>query len=203
MKSILHNSEKLLDPTALPTSFDYDKNLSFYRTARFDMSSSRTATRLEVIDASPYTDYSKPAWLNKDGFGYVLTATRSPATMALRCTASGQAQIVLRGMQLKTEQGRRIPCWIAYNLVIINGEEQLPHPVSLHHDRPHIINLEMVEGVEYAISIDWTTANLSSDELYLKDYEHRSKYVDSGEPVSKAPKPRAKLLAKLRRRLKL
>ena len=161
----------------LGETFDDNPIIKRYKAARVDIRSSDENAQFEIHDYWPDTDVSQPAWLNKKGFGYVLTLSRSISLISLRCTSSGLVRITLRGVDLRTKNGRHVPVWVEYKSLQINGLEYLETPTLVNHDQPRNFDIMMHEGDEFAILVTYSPANPVSDELFEKDYRFRSRYL--------------------------
>ena len=91
--------------------------------------------------------------------------------------------VSLRGLDVRDDEGKRIPYWIDYTCLEVDGELVFAEPDSqvAWHDRPYRYKREVRDGEEVSISLAWRPFNDGerlrdrNSELFVKNEELRAR----------------------------
>ena len=142
-------------------------------TARIDVKNVGTeGNSLNVLDVSDSSaSVESPAWFrDASGVGRVVKSGAGNLDLCLRCVGNGELQIRLRGQDVKGPDGKRIPVWIDYTSLVVDGELLLSEPVAAWHDKPFVVKRPVKDGQIVSVSLSWH----SHDEQALRATTTRS-----------------------------
>ena len=99
----------------------------------------------------------KPAWFQKNGVGYVITSCGSKLEFTARATVDGQMRLWLRGMDIrdKADKSKRMPYWIDYTALTVNGQKILDTLTPAWHDKSYHYNINVKAGDEVRVQVEW------------------------------------------------
>ena len=130
---------------------------------------------------------NKPKWfINEKGVGAVIEASNSKQKLSIKIIKDGKLQFSFRGQDKKNSKGVRMPVWIDYKSIKIDGKEILSSPIKTWHDEPYRYEMEVKDGQTIGVEIkqtshEYTKAELNAliNEMYpnLKDLENISNKV--------------------------
>lgn len=131
--------------------------LENYVAARIDVKNLGEAENdLEIFAVSDHkTIVRSPQWFSEDGRGYRLTSLKGGLSLRLRCRGDGILRIVLRGRDVRDEDGRRIPFWIEFTDMEMDGEPVFDGTKPVWHDRPFILQRKVKDGEEISFFFAW------------------------------------------------
>ena len=128
-----------------------------HATARVDMkdagSDDNDLEILGVSDPEAYVD--APQWLNGNGHGHVVCSSAGSLDLRFRCVGDGVLRISFMGLDVRDDNGERIPHWIEYTALNINGQPALSGTKVACCGSPYTIRKEVGDGEEFAISFTW------------------------------------------------
>ena len=136
-------------------------------TARIDVKNAGGADNdVEVLELSdPGAVVDAPGWFRDgDGAGRVVRSSAGSLRMRLRCRGAGELSIVLRGQDVKGEDGERVPAWIDCTSLSMDGRELLDGTRAVWHNRPLIHRIPVEDGQVAEVSLSWH----SHDEVALE-----------------------------------
>lgn len=148
-------NEKKIDATRIINKF------GSYFTARIDIklipqkAGNGDFKITSVSDDS--SDISKPGWLNKNGIGYTIQSYSGNLEFIAKATTDGQISLDLRGKDIRDpkDPSKRIPCWIDYTMLKVNGQAIFDTSTPAWHDASYHYNLDVKADEEIAIQIEW------------------------------------------------
>lgn len=133
------------------------RNLSRYFTARIDVKLMATGDFQILNMSDDKAKVIKPAWLQEGGTGYMITSLAGKLDFIAKAFADGQ--IIWRFMALDIRRpedySKRIPYWIDYTKLTINGEVIFDKLTPAWHDKPYAYNMEVKAGDEIKIQVEW------------------------------------------------
>ena len=99
----------------------------------------------------------KPDWFQKKGCGYVLYSYVGALELRFVPQAGGQLEIYLRGMDIRDEEDKseRIPYWIDYTSLHVNGREVFSSPWPAWHRKPYKHSFDVSADEEVSLVITW------------------------------------------------
>ena len=128
-------------------------------TARIDIQLvPKTQGDFQILSVSDKkADVKKPAWLNKNGVGYMIHSYAGKLEIIAKSAVDGQINLYPRGLDVRTPEdySKRIPCWIDYTKLIINGQVIFDKIIPAWHDKPYVHRMDVKAGVEIKIQVEW------------------------------------------------
>ena len=117
-----------------------------------------------------------PEWFcNEKGRGHVLSSTAGSLELSLRCVGDGVLHIILRGVSLFDGEGKRVPVWIDYSSLELDGEPLISGTRSAWHDEPCRFKRRVADGELHSLRLSWH----SHDEAGLAAEEERRRAAAS------------------------
>ena len=134
------------------------RKFSRYFTARVDIKMMTTAGDFQILSVSDgRASIEKPAWFNKGGTGYVIQSYVGNMEFIAKATSDGQIRLDLRGVDVRNpeDKAKRIPYWIDYTKLTINGNVLFDTVTPAWHDESyrHVMNTKA--GEEIKIQVEW------------------------------------------------
>ncbi|MBQ3444865.1 MAG: glycosyltransferase [Selenomonadaceae bacterium] len=110
---------------------------------------------ISVSDKNASVD--KPDWFQKDGIGYKIESCAGQLEIVATATAEGQINLGLRGLDIlaSKESSKRIPYWIDYTNLTINGETIFNKLIPTWHGKVYRYNMEVKKGDQIKIEVKW------------------------------------------------
>ena len=100
---------------------------------------------------------SQPEFLNKDSVGYLIFSYIGKLRLVAKTAVDGRIQFTLRGRDVRRSEdiNKRIPYWIDYTKLIINGRTIFNKLTPAWHNKPyrHVFNVKA--GDEIVIQVEW------------------------------------------------
>ena len=139
--------------------------LANYFTARVDIKNGPAEGNdivvLEISDED--AKVTKPKWFAVNGNGCIIEAQKGRLEVTFRCIRSGKLNIALRGRDVRNARNKRVPFWIDYGSVKLNGEEQLRGVKPVWHDAPLKIDRRVKDGEIITLSLEWAPHDARND----------------------------------------
>ncbi len=153
-----NTSIKYSQITILPTLI---RELEIYKTARLDIKNlgmvENTIIMNDKLDKETVITY--PSWFtNEQGRGMVVTSTSGNLRLKLGSVQDGNLEIRLRGMDVRDEDGIRLPVMIQFNKFAVNGTVIFDTPRNIWHDRPFAWSMPVQDGDIIEIEVEWEPA---------------------------------------------
>ena len=128
-------------------------------TARFDVKlNSLEQGDLQIVSISDSdATLRKATWLPKTETGYFIQSYVGKMEIVAKPTASGQIILDLRGIDVRRpdNKSKRIPFWIDYTKLVVNGEVIFDEVKPAWHNEPYNYALEVKAGDEIKIQAEW------------------------------------------------
>ena len=135
------------------------RNVTAHFTSRIDIQlKPKTAGNLEILSVSDdKAEIWQPAWFNKDGIGYQIQSYAGNMEFIAKTTGAGKIRLNLMGTDVRDpkDNSKRIPCWIDYTKLAINGKTIFNNVIPAWHDKPYNYNLDVKAGDEIKIQVEW------------------------------------------------
>ena len=132
---------------------------SRYFTARIDIKLMSTAGDFQILSVSDdKAKVIKPDWYNKkDGTGYVIQSYVGNLEFVAKSTVDGQIRLNLLGLNVHVpgNKSKRIPYWVDYTKLTINGSVIFDTLTPAWHDKPYSYNIYVKAAEEVKIQIEW------------------------------------------------
>lgn len=120
----------------------FDKTISDklkkYNTSRIDFKFEGDNTSLKILNIDGFPEINEPSWLNNEsGAGLIVMNENNSMNIKLKCAGEGNLIIKLRSMDIKNNNGKRIPIYLNYNKFLINDDELIfNEDIIVWHDDP-------------------------------------------------------------------
>lgn len=148
------------------TTFDYlcsrQLELKRYFTARIDIKLITTAGDFQILSVSDNkATVWKPAWFQKGGIGYQIQSYAGKLEFIFKATVDSRVSLSLLGLDVRTpeDNSKRIPYWIDYTKLIVNGKMIFDKLTPTWHDKPYRCNINAKANEEIKIQIEWLPHN--------------------------------------------
>ena len=133
-------------------------NLNPFITARIDVKLTTKTGDFQILSLSDdKADISKPPWFQKNGIGYVIQSHAGNLKIVAKAAINGKVEILLRGVSVPSSQdkSKRIPYWIDYTKLIVNGKTILNKTTPAWHDKFYLYNAAVKADEEIKIEVEW------------------------------------------------
>ncbi len=135
------------------------RELSDHSTARADIQLVPEADGdfkiLSISDEK--SDIRKPAWLQRNGIGYVIQSYAGKLEFTAKTTAGGQINLRLRGLDVRSpkDKTKKIPHWIDYTKFIVNDKIIFDEITPACLEKFYSYNFNVKAGEEIKIQLEW------------------------------------------------
>ncbi len=126
---------------------------------------------LQLLSVSDSTaKISEPDWWQQFGICHVIDSRAGNVEITAKAVASGQVQIQLAGPYALNpkDKSKRLPCWIDYTKLVVNGKTIFNQITPAWHDKAYICNIEVKAGEELKIQVEWLPHLDNRDDLSAK-----------------------------------
>jgi len=191
IKTVTHEnkekySEELANLKRELTSKYYDVNAEFLRKyveARIDIKNyggkNHDVILLDCDDSLCST--SKPSWFtNPEGTGMVLNSTVGEINFSVKCVEDGILVLSLKGLDYRDKRGNRIPIYIDYTEINVDGVNLIRGSRVAWHDNPYTFEKEVKDGQVVNVRVKWSPLSLNSDLRLFNSYKELSNIVSEG-----------------------
>ena len=143
---------------------DYHFNLinkfKRYLTARVDLqlSTKNIGGDFQIVSVSDkQAETEKPPFLQKDGIGYKVQSYSGKMEIVAKATSDGLLRLNLRGLDVRAKgnKSKRVPFWIDYTKLSVNGKVIFDKPTPAWHNEPYEYALDVKAGEEIKIQTEW------------------------------------------------
>ena len=157
----------LAEFSAVETRFADD----VFRTARIDLKNvneiNRDSDMSLLLERDSKVILRKPDWFQHNGIGYSIEACKDgKLDFSAICLDEGEFTLVLRSLDIRDAQKKRINVFIDYKKLIINGVEIIGQLTSISHDNFFTYKSPAKKGQAFRIQIEWER-HLYSAQEYL------------------------------------
>ena len=150
----------------LPLLRKNNDDLNIYSKARVDIKNygDKTNDILLLNENSRVYDISKPDWFaDSNGMGSVISSDEEKLNLSFKCINDGKLKIDFRAIDFKDSGNNRIPIYIDYKEIIIDGESIIDESTVLWHDNPLFYEKEVKDGQIVNIALKWEPLNSNSN----------------------------------------
>ena len=160
------------------TSFKSDNNRIVQEhentTTATDIEKEQTIARIDIsttliddgkMQFEVYADESEVPleqadWMPKyNAQGNVVQKEGNSVNIIIKALNDSVIRISLKGPWKLNENGKQEEVWVKYTSLTIDGEEILPEPVNVWHDKTFAHTINTKAGEEYKIHAEWTKAD--------------------------------------------
>ena len=132
-------------------------DLTKYITARLDLKNEGNRdNKIEFLSIDNDVKIEFPNWFkDENGVGVVIQCSKGELDLNIRCRGNGKLNIRLMGIDVKHE-GKRIPIFINFKSLIINGNQFLDTDKLVSHDDYYYCGLNVKDGDFIFIHAEWS-----------------------------------------------
>ena len=145
---------------------DYEKLIDNFYRARIDIknygSAGNDLTLVNCDDSS--SNIFKPNWFKDyDGIGTIVSSSKGDLKLSFKCIHEGNLKIDFRAIDFRDRDDNRVPIYIDYHKIeidgksIINGNTVQCHDIPLHYEK-HVKDGQIVN-----IKLNWDSINKNSN----------------------------------------
>lgn len=127
-------------------------------TARIDISLSGSNAKLEILNISDKNiSHTQPNWFNKNGNGHILESSAFKIDFEIKAVTSGDLNIQFRGVDVRESVNNtiRVPYWIDYKSIKVDGKELLKQIIPTWHDQILPLNGKVNAGDTIKLHVEW------------------------------------------------
>ena len=114
--------------------------------------------KLQILSTSDAKAIIKKAdWLPKNESGYFIQSYAGKMELIVKATVDGQIRLAIRGLDVRNpeDKSKRIPYWIDYTKLVVNGKFLFDELTPTWHDKPFIRMLDAKADEEIKIQVEW------------------------------------------------
>lgn len=180
-----HCEAARLSPPAEDTLWNHPL-LENWITARVDLKLAGADVEILSVSDGRARVYT-PSFMLSNGTGWVVESQKGSMTVRFRCCAAGDLNIAIRGRAASDREGNRIPYWVDYTRICLDGGERIRGRRPICHDVPLKMDIAVTDGQELELTVEW-----------LPHDERRNRLLERILP----PEPRPSLLRRVLRKLR-
>lgn len=136
-------------------------NLNVFRVDIKNFGASTNTVDVVASGARVFT----PDWFkNESGTGIVVESSQKRQKIVITSHGDGTLRLSLRGIY-KMIDGKRVPLWVTYNSVRIDGREILSKPISVWHDAPFTYEMPVKNDAQVVVDIETEPYRYKKTEL--------------------------------------
>ena len=145
--------------------FDININKSA-QTARVDiLNSNKKNNAVTILETSDFVDVDFPEWFKTDnGSGAVIHSNEYCFDIKFKCINAGLLKINFMGPDVRNKFGNRIPSYVDYKNLSINGENIIDDKVTTWHNIPYIFKKRVRDGEIINVHVEWEQYGDTDDE---------------------------------------
>ena len=145
---------------------DHEKLMDTFYNARIDIknygSAGNDLTLVECDDSS--TSIFKPNWFkNHEGIGTVVSSSKGDLNLSFKCINDGILKIDFRAIDFRDRDDNRVPIYIDYHKIDIDGESIINGSTVIFHDNPLSYGKPVKNGQIVNIKLKWDSINKNSN----------------------------------------
>ena len=103
---------------------------------------------------------TKPAWFQNGGVGYQIQSRAGKLEITAKGSVNGLIKVWLMGVDVRnpSDKTKRVPYWIDYSKLTINGATIFDKVTPTWHDKAYIYNFDDAKAdEEIKFQIEWLT----------------------------------------------
>ena len=131
--------------------------LENYITARVDIKNGlESGNDVEILKISDGdARITRPKWMAANGNGCVIEGQKGMLEVEFRCAGAGTLTVALRSRDVRDSQKNRIPFWLDFDQVRLNGEDYVENSRPVWHDAPLKITRQVKDGEVMCLQLRW------------------------------------------------
>ena len=133
-------------------------------TFRIDIKNTGSSQNDIVVSGEKISVFA-PDWAkNTQGNGRTVQGRDSTSTIKIKAVLDGVLSFSFRGMDKRVDE-QRVPLWIDYTSIKIDGKEILSTPIAVWHDKPFHYEIPVKNEQEISLEISWQYHPYLKEEL--------------------------------------
>lgn len=154
----------------------YDKTIRKLANSRIDIKNDGNSdNRVEIVYCDDNScSISEPRWLCDDkGIGTVLNSIREHMNFSFKCINDGKLLLSFKGIDYRDKIKDRIPVFIDYTRIVVDGETLVDGSRVSWHDNPYDYTLDVLDGQIVNVQLKWQALKTNSNLELLSLEEKR------------------------------
>ena len=159
------------------TMTDDEKLINNFYRARIDVKNSGSEeNRLILLECDdPASNIYEPSWLNdEEGIGTVIYSVKGDIDVSFKCVNDGKLEIDFKAQDLRDKNKNKIPIFIDYNEIVINGKYIFGGSSISWHDDAMVYAQDVEDGEIINIKAKWRPLNQDTNINVFYDGEDSS-----------------------------
>ena len=129
----------------------------------------------------------KPAWFQRGGIGYQIQSYAGNMEIVAKASADGKIKLDLRGLDMKdpNDKSKRIPYWIDYTNLTVNGKIVFDTLMPVWHDKAYNYILDVKADEEIKIKTKWLPHRADTEDVSANAEDFQSKSAEKDTLINK------------------
>ena len=125
--------------------------------ARLDIQASGSPSNdAEVLDISDAAaEVEAPVWMRKNGSGRMVKSEAGSLSFKVKCKGDGKLTVTLKGDDVRNAKGERIPVWINYTKLSVDGKTIFDSVKPAWHDKPQKFTADVKDAQILGVQVEW------------------------------------------------
>ena len=143
-----------------------DDSLNKFSTARIDLKNNGDESNNIVLfnENKSLYNISQPEWFaDSNGIGSTITSDNKELDLSFKCVNEGKLKIEFRSLDFKDINNNRIPIYIDYREIKVDGKSIINDSTVLWHDNKLEYSKDVNDGQIVNIKLKWEPLNENSD----------------------------------------
>ena len=141
-----------------------DNELSIYSHSRVDIKNHGDETNNIIMLDDMFYSISQPKWFtDSEGKGSVITTFDKELNLSFKCINDGKLKIKFRAKDFKDRNNNRIPIYIDYKKIEVDGKSIIKDSTVLSHNNPLSYEKQVNDGQIVNIKFKWEPLNENSN----------------------------------------
>ena len=139
--------------------------LSIYSRSRVDIKNCGDETNnIVMLDEGMFYNISQPNWFaDSEGIGSVINSSNKELNLSFKCINEGKLKIKFRAKDFKDRNNKRIPIYIDYRKIEVDGESIIEGSTVLSHNDSLYYDKKVKDGQIVNIKLKWAPLNKNSN----------------------------------------
>lgn len=139
--------------------------LSIYSHSRVDIKNCGDETNnIIMLDGDMFYNISRPKWfVDSEGIGSVINSFNKELNLSFKCINDGKLKIKFRAKDFKDRNNKRIPIYIDYKKIEVDGEDIINGSTVLSHDDSLSYDKQVKDDQIVNIKLKWEPLNENSN----------------------------------------
>lgn len=162
---------------------DYEKVINVLSNSRIDVKNMGNPDNMvEIVDCDDsFCDISNPPWLrDSNGIGTVLNSVQEHMDFSFKCINDGKLMLSFKGVDYRDKSGNRIPVYIDYSEIVVDGKNVVNGSRVSWHDDPFDYYMDVKDGQKVNVRVKWQPIHSNSNLKLLSLTDTRMEKFNKG-----------------------